>query len=178
MFSSGQFKNTVATTEIKGTPVPAGGFLSATYSLRPTVTKTKRWIAVQDTTKHGTREQLSSTISEKSDGDSSIFTIYVNYYVKVKAFMSYIGGSVSVKVPFHLTNPKENFIGKLPESDPVWGELIRSKSDSLIAKPRNGTWSMWNGRHCVANSLKVKKDFLLSSPVLHSPELSSSASQS
>ncbi|XP_011708295.1 PREDICTED: phosrestin-2-like isoform X2 [Wasmannia auropunctata] len=104
MFSNGKFKNVVALmSSQEDCPLGPGGNLRKTYTLRLVKGTTKNWIALEDSyTKTGA--SLASTVTNPRNGpdDRNVYTIYVSYYVKVKLFISAMGGEVSLKLPFTL----------------------------------------------------------------------------
>lgn len=104
MFSNGKFKNVVALmSSQEDCPLGPGGNLRKTYTLRLVKGTTKNWIALEDSyTKTGA--SLASTVTNPRNGpdDRNVYTIYVSYYVKVKLFISVMGGEVSLKLPFTL----------------------------------------------------------------------------
>ncbi|XP_070520110.1 phosrestin-2 isoform X2 [Cardiocondyla obscurior] len=104
MFSNGKFKNVVALmSSQEDCPLGPGGNLKKTYTLRLVKGTTKNWIALEDSyTKTGA--SLASTVANPRNGpdDRNVYTIYVSYYVKVKLFISAMGGEVSLKLPFTL----------------------------------------------------------------------------
>ncbi|XP_034950694.1 arrestin homolog [Chelonus insularis] len=118
MFSSGKFKNVVAKeTEKENCPLGPGSNFTKTYNVKPTMTSTKNWIAIEDNyTKAGTT--LASSVicpqprtkqgGDDKDEDSEeekerhAFDINISYYVKVKLQISRICGVVSLKLPFNL----------------------------------------------------------------------------
>ncbi|XP_015182749.1 PREDICTED: arrestin homolog isoform X2 [Polistes dominula] len=106
MFSNGKFKNVVALISSKeGCPIGPGSSLKKSYTLKPIKGSSKNWIALEDGNSRigGT---LASTIVCPGNGpeDRNVFAIYVSYYVKVKLIISTIGGDVSLKLPFTLTD--------------------------------------------------------------------------
>ncbi|XP_008547350.1 arrestin homolog [Microplitis demolitor] len=106
MFKSGKFKNVVgAEAERENCPLAPGTNFTKTYSVKPTMSSTKNWIALEDNyTKTGS--SLASTVvcAGYNDKDRDPFAINVSYYVKVKLLVSLMGGVVSVKLPFTLMN--------------------------------------------------------------------------
>lgn len=85
MFNSGKFKNVVAVeSEKESCPLGPGSTLTRTYTVRPTMSSTKNWIALEDNyTKAGTTLASTVVCSGTSDKDRDPFTINVSYYVKV-----------------------------------------------------------------------------------------------
>ncbi|XP_001601661.3 arrestin homolog isoform X3 [Nasonia vitripennis] len=110
MFSNGKFKNIVAQMSSReGCPVEPGFSLTRSYILRPEKGSTKNWIALEDDPGYAkSGANLASTVlcSGSSPEDRNVFAIYVSYYVKVKIVVSpigeWIGGVVSLKLPFTL----------------------------------------------------------------------------
>lgn len=130
MFSNGKFKNVVASVNGKeDCPVSSGSILTKTYSLIPTKSTTKNWIALEDSyTKTGT--SLASTVTSTSDNpqDRNVFAIYVTYYVKVKLIVSVMGGKLSLKLPFTLMHTCSEF-------DPTWTREL--ESPRVEAQPKS-----------------------------------------
>ncbi|XP_011506582.1 PREDICTED: arrestin homolog [Ceratosolen solmsi marchali] len=112
MFSNGKFKNVVAQIcSREGCPVEPGLSLSRTFILKPEKGSTKNWIALEDDPGYARASaNLASTVvsSSNSPEDRNVFAIYVSYYVKVKIVVSpigeWIGGVVSLKLPFTLAH--------------------------------------------------------------------------
>ncbi|KYM76360.1 Arrestin like protein [Atta colombica] len=104
MFSNGKFKNVVALVNSQeDCPLGPGGNLRKIYTLRLVKGTTKNWIALEDSYAK-TGASLASTVTNPRNGpdDRNVYTIYVSYYVKVKLFISAMGGEVSLKLPFTL----------------------------------------------------------------------------
>ncbi|XP_018300462.1 arrestin homolog isoform X2 [Mycetomoellerius zeteki] len=104
MFSNGKFKNVVAlVSSQEDCPRGPGGNLRKIYTLRLVKGTTKNWIALEDSYAK-TGASLASTVTNPRNGpdDRNVYTIYVSYYVKVKLFISAMGGEVSLKLPFTL----------------------------------------------------------------------------
>ncbi|XP_012063994.1 PREDICTED: phosrestin-2-like [Atta cephalotes] len=104
MFSNGKFKNVVAlVSSQEDCPLGPGGNLRKIYTLRLVKGTTKNWIALEDSYAK-TGASLASTVTNPRNGpdDRNVYTIYVSYYVKVKLFISAMGGEVSLKLPFTL----------------------------------------------------------------------------
>ncbi|KAG5342558.1 ARRH protein, partial [Acromyrmex charruanus] len=104
MFSNGKFKNVVAlVSSQEDCPLGPGGNLRKLYTLRLVKGTTKNWIALEDSYAK-TGASLASTVTNPRNGpdDRNVYTIYVSYYVKIKLFISAMGGEVSLKLPFTL----------------------------------------------------------------------------
>ncbi|KAK0172221.1 hypothetical protein PV328_005567 [Microctonus aethiopoides] len=104
MFNSGKFKNVVAVEcEKDRCPLGPGSSLTKTYTVSPTMSSTKNWIALEDNyTKTGTTLASTVVCSGTNDKDRDPFAINVSYYVKVKLLISMMGGVMSIKLPFTL----------------------------------------------------------------------------
>ncbi|XP_077265752.1 phosrestin-2 [Temnothorax americanus] len=115
MFSNGKFKNVVAlVSSQEDCPLGPGGNLRKTYTLRLVKGTTKNWIALEDSyTKTGASLASTVTNPRNKPDDRNVYTIYVSYYVKVKLFISAMGGEVSLKLPFTLmhSNTDPDLVG-------------------------------------------------------------------
>lgn len=91
-------------------PVASNQVLMKTYSLIPVKSSTKNWIALEDSyTKSGTSLASSVMCSSNNPEERNVFAIYVSYYVKVKLFVSVMGGEISLKLPFTLMHTCSDF---------------------------------------------------------------------
>lgn len=115
MFSNGKFKNVVALVNSKDEcPLPPWTSLNHTYSLQPTKGTTKNWIALEDSFNKPANVLASTvTCNSNSPQDRNVFAIYVSYYVKVKIFVSAMGGELSLKLPFTLTHGMDDIVDPL-----------------------------------------------------------------
>lgn len=145
MFSNGKFKNVVALVNSKGDcPILPETTLSKTYTLLPIKGGTKNWIALEDSySKSGS--SLASTVTSSSNNpeDRNVFAIYVTYYVKVKLFVSMMGGEVSLKLPFTLMHTCSEF-------DPMWTREIDSPrpAESVIKSAATETENLKQEKDC------------------------------
>ncbi|KYM98262.1 Arrestin like protein [Cyphomyrmex costatus] len=140
MFSNGKFKNVVALmSSQEDCPLGPGGNLRKIYTLRLVKGTTKNWIALEDSYAK-TGASLASTVTNPRNGpdDRNVYTIYVSYYVKVKLFISAMGGEVSLKLPFTLmhSNIDADLVGfpspirEIPKEFEKTTNEITEKSDS------------------------------------------------
>ncbi|XP_011874089.1 PREDICTED: phosrestin-2-like isoform X2 [Vollenhovia emeryi] len=104
MFSNGKFKNVVTVmSSQEGYPLGPGRNSRKTYTLRLVQGTTENWIALEDSyTKTGSSLAATVVNPRNRPDDRNVYMIYVSYYVKVKLFISAMGGEVSVKLPFTL----------------------------------------------------------------------------
>lgn len=86
MFNSGKFKNIVGIeTEDDCCPLGPNTSMTKIYKLRPTMSTTKNWIALEDNnTKSGAILASTVVCSGTSEKDRDPFAINVSYYVKVE----------------------------------------------------------------------------------------------
>ncbi|XP_011168606.1 arrestin homolog isoform X2 [Solenopsis invicta] len=145
MFSNGKFKNVVALMSSQDDcPLGPGSNLRKTYALKLVKGTTKNWIALEDSyTKTGA--SLASTVVNPKNGpdDRNVYTIYVSYYVKVKLFISAMGGEVSLKLPFTLMHSNtdadllESPIREAPKEFGKSKSEVTQKSDSSSSHQNN-----------------------------------------
>ncbi|XP_014213502.1 arrestin homolog [Copidosoma floridanum] len=139
MFSNGKFKNVVAQLSPReDCPVEPGFSLSRTYVLRPEKGSTKNWIALEDDPGYPKGGgNLASTVVCKSENpeDRNVFAIYVSYYVKVKLVVSpmgeWIGGVVSLKLPFTLMHTRSELETLNSPSPPYTPSRILEKIETI-----------------------------------------------
>ncbi|KYN21804.1 Phosrestin-2 [Trachymyrmex cornetzi] len=134
MFSNGKFKNVVAfVSSQEDCPVGPGSNLRKIYTLRLVKGTTKNWIALEDSYAK-TGASLASTVTNPRNGpdDRNVYTIYVSYYVKVKLFISVMGGEVSLKLPFTLmhSNIDTDLVGFPSPTREVSKEFEKSTNKS------------------------------------------------
>ncbi|KYN30450.1 Arrestin, lateral eye [Trachymyrmex septentrionalis] len=134
MFSNGKFKNVVAlVSSQENCPLGPGGNLRKIYTLRLVKGTTKNWIALEDSYAK-TGASLASTVTNPRNGpdDRNVYTIYVSYYVKIKLFISAMGGEVSLKLPFTLmhSNIDADLVGFPSPTREVPKEFEKSTNES------------------------------------------------
>ncbi|EGI70147.1 Phosrestin-2, partial [Acromyrmex echinatior] len=134
MFSNGKFKNVVAlVSSQEDCPLGPGGNLRKIYTLRLVKGTTKNWIALEDSYAK-TGASLASTVTNPRNGpdDRNVYTIYVSYYVKIKLFISAMGGEVSLKLPFTLmhSNIDADLVGFPSPTREVSKEFEKSTNEN------------------------------------------------
>ncbi|XP_033229134.1 beta-arrestin-2-like [Belonocnema kinseyi] len=151
MFSNGKFKNIVALVSSRdGCPVDPGFTLTRSYTLKPERSSTKNWIALEDSYTSKSSGNLAATVvcAGKAPDDRNVFAIYVSYYVKVKLVVSpigeWIGGGISVKLPFTLLHsdqdPDLNLAGSpssIRDSSRVLEKIVEHSKPSGDKKEKN-----------------------------------------
>lgn len=128
LFSTAQYKCTVAEAESEENPVAPGFTLSKVLALRPLLknNKDKRGLALDGQLKHDDSNLASSTIITENAPRENL-GIIVQYKVKVKLCIGgpILGGDLVAELPFTLMHPK-------PEDDePIFAVSERTANKML-----------------------------------------------
>ena len=106
MFSSGYFKNEVATAEER--LEEAVDFYQKTFTIVPKYIPGKHWVAVADCNKEvkGKQDQVQKLAATVMIKERSLFIIKVMYFIQVKVCTGPLKRDLMLKIPFLLA-PEE-----------------------------------------------------------------------
>lgn len=148
LFSTAQYKCTVAEVESDENAVCSGHTMSKVFPLRPLLKNNKfqRGLALDGQLKHEDTNLASSTlIADPSQREN--LGIIVQYKVKVKLCITPLGGDLVAELPFILMHPKPE------ECEDAINETSTSNNNNL--KSRN---SIDEKQHAVNNNSSTKDD--------------------
>ncbi|XP_063701645.1 beta-arrestin-1 isoform X2 [Culicoides brevitarsis] len=134
LFSTAQYKCTVAEVESEDNPVGPGFTLSKVFSIRPLLknNKDKRGLALDGQLKHEDTNLASSTIIADPSQRENL-GIIVQYKVKVKLCIGPLGGDLVAELPFILMHPKP--------LDDDQSTLVNERSPYRLSIDKRGSYS-------------------------------------
>lgn len=157
LFSTAQYKCTVAEAESEENPVAPGFTLSKVLTLRPLLknNKDKRGLALDGQLKHDDSNLASSTIITDNAPRENL-GIIVQYKVKVKLCIGgpILGGDLVAELPFTLMHPKPD------DDEPIFtiGERTTNKLVANHAATRTGDQDANNESSSSGNLIQLDED--------------------